>query len=207
MTSKELQPNSIEEDSDAFNLIFPNIEENVPLPISQKQAMPDMTAEKELNIRAETIKTLSDIKGEPIEPDSKHAQEAKQLATDMMNNPELKPDFASYPNETMAYLAGMVAQSNVKLVNQLADFKLYVLNNAVLVHETSTSPKDKLGALRMIGEIDGVDAFKKKTEVMHINKTGKELEEELKKAIADLRGKVIEGDLIEEKEVEEEDDD
>jgi len=59
----------------------------------------------------------------------------------------------------------------------------------------------------MIGEIDGVDAFKKKTEVMHINKTGKELEEELKKAIADLRGKVIEGDLIEEKEVEEEDDD
>jgi hypothetical protein len=33
-------------------------------------------------------------------------------------------------------------------------------------------------ALRMIGEMDGVDAFKKKTEVTHINKTGEELEKE-----------------------------
>ena len=197
MTDEELQLDSI----------VPPIEENIPLPISQKQAMPDMTAEQELNIRAETIKTLSDIKGEPIEPDSKHAQEARKLADEMMNNPDLKPDFASYPNETMAYLAGMVAQSNVMLTKQFADFKLYVLNNAVMLHETSTNPRDKLGALRMIGEIDGVDAFKKKTEVMHINKTGKELEEELKKAIADLRGKVIEGDLIEEVEEEVEDDD
>lgn len=197
MTNEELQ----------LDIIVPPIEENIPLPISQKQAMPDMTAEQELNIRAETIKTLSDIKGEPIEPDSKHAQEARKLADEMMNNPDLKPDFASYPNETMAYLAGMVAQSNVMLTKQFADFKLYVLNNAVMLHETSTNPRDKLGALRMIGEIDGVDAFKKKTEVMHINKTGKELEEELKKAIADLRGKVIEGDLIEvEEEVEEDDD-
>ena len=197
MTDEELQLDSI----------VPPIEENIPLPISQKQAMPDMTAEQELNIRAETIKTLSDIKGEPIEPDSKHAQEARKLADEMMNNPDLKPDFASYPNETMAYLAGMVAQSNVMLTKQFADFKLYVLNNAVMLHETSTNPRDKLGALRMIGEIDGVDAFKKKTEVMHINKTGKELEEELKKAIADLRGKVIEGDLIEvEEEVEDDDD-
>ena len=197
MTDEELQ----------LDIIVPPIEENIPLPISQKQAMPDMTAEQELNIRAETIKTLSDIKGEPIEPDSKHAQEARKLADEMMNNPDLKPDFASYPNETMAYLAGMVAQSNVMLTKQFADFKLYVLNNAVMLHETSTNPRDKLGALRMIGEIDGVDAFKKKTEVMHINKTGKELEEELKKAIADLRGKVIEGDLIEEVEEEVEDDD
>ena len=197
MTDEELQ----------LDIIVPPIEENIPLPISQKQAMPDMTAEQELNIRAETIKTLSDIKGEPIEPDSKHAQEARKLADEMMNNPDLKPDFASYPNETMAYLAGMVAQSNVMLTKQFADFKLYVLNNAVMLHETSTNPRDKLGALRMIGEIDGVDAFKKKTEVMHINKTGKELEEELKKAIADLRGKVIEGDLIEvEEEVEDDDD-
>ena len=197
MTDEELQ----------LDIIVPPIEENIPLPISQKQAMPDMTAEQELNIRAETIKTLSDIKGEPIEPNSKHAQEARKLADEMMNNPDLKPDFASYPNETMAYLAGMVAQSNVMLTKQFADFKLYVLNNAVMLHETSTNPRDKLGALRMIGEIDGVDAFKKKTEVMHINKTGKELEEELKKAIADLRGKVIEGDLIEvEEEVEEDDD-
>jgi len=48
--------------------------------------------------------------------------------------------------------------------------------------------------LRMIGEMDGVDAFKKKTEVTHINKTGEELEKELRETIEQLKGKVIEGD-------------
>ena len=61
-----------------------------------------------------------------------------------------------------------------------------------------------LGALRMIGEIDGVDAFKKKTEITHVTKSGQELEEELKKTIEELKGRIIEGEVIEE---EEEDDD
>ena len=42
-----------------------------------------------------------------------------------------------------------------------------------------------------IGEIDGVDSFKKKTEVTHINKSGEELERELKKTIDELKGKII----------------
>ena len=186
MTDDNLQP----------DIIVPPIEENIPLPKSQKEAMPAMTPEQEINVRAETIKTLADIKGDPLEADAKHMQEATKLANEMMDNPDLKPDYSQYPNETMAYLAGMVAQTNVKLTNQLADFKLYVLNNAVKAHEEATSVRDKISALRTIGEVDGVDAFKKKTEVMHVNKTGKELEEELKKAIEDLRGKVVEGELI-----------
>ena len=190
MTDEELQS----------DIIVPPIEENIPLPKSQKEAMPDMTAEQEINIRAETIKTISDIKGDPLEANAEHMQQASKLADEMINNPDLRADYSQYPNETMAYLAGMVAQTNVKLTKQLADYKLYVLNNAVLAHETATSVRDKLGALRIIGEVDGVDAFKKKTEVMHINKTGKELEEELKKAIEDLKGKVIEGELIDVKE-------
>jgi hypothetical protein len=80
------------------------------------------------------------------------------------------------------------------LVKDMADYKLYVLNNAVQVHESSDNPKEKLMALRMIGEMDGVDAFKKKTEVTHINKTGEELEKELRETIEQLKGKVIEGD-------------
>jgi len=193
MTIEDLQ-------SEQPDVIVPNIEENIPLPKSQKEAMPDMTAEQEINIRAETIKTISDIKGDPLEADAEHMQQASKLADEMINNPDLRADYSQYPNETMAYLAGMVAQTNVKLTKQLADYKLYVLNNAVLAHETATSVRDKLGALRIIGEVDGVDAFKKKTEVMHINKSGKELEEELKKAIEDLKGKVIEGELIDVKE-------
>lgn len=195
MTKEEIQL----EQSDVNDLIVPIIDDDIPLPKSQKEAMPDLSAEQEINVRAETIKTIADIKGDPLEANSEHVQEATKLANEMINNPDLKPDYSKYPNETMAYLAGMVAQSNVKLVNQLADFKLYVLNNAVLAHETAKSVRDKLGALRMIGEVDGVDAFKKKTEVMHVTKTGKELEDELKKAIEELKGKVIEGEILDDK--------
>ena len=174
-------------------LVVPIIEDQIPIPKSQKEALPEMTTDEEINVRAETIKTIADINGEPIEPTDENVEEAHKIAKQMMENPETKPEFATYPNETMAYLAGMVAQTNCMLVKDMADYKLYVLNNAVQVHESSDNPKEKLMALRMIGEMDGVDAFKKKTEVTHINKTGEELEKELRETIEQLKGKVIEG--------------
>ena len=48
----------------------------------------------------------------------------------------------------------------------------------------------------MIGEIDGVDAFKRRTEITHINKSGEELEKELRETIEQLKGKIIEGEVI-----------
>jgi|TARA_R110000772_G_scaffold65456_1_gene146103 hypothetical protein len=185
-------------------LVVPIIEDQIPIPKSQKDALLEMTTDEEIGIRAETIKVISDINGEPIEPTEENVEEAHRVAKQMMENPETKPEFATYPNETMAYLAGMVAQTNCMLVKDMADYKLYVLNNAVQVHESSDNPKEKLMALRMIGEMDGVDAFKKKTEVTHINKTGEELEKELRDTIEHLKGKVIEGEVIV---VEDEDDD
>jgi hypothetical protein len=83
------------------------------------------------------------------------------------------------------------------IVEELADLKLFVVNNAVRLHEMSDSMRDKLSALRLIGEIDGVDAFKKKTEITHVTKSGQELEEELKKTIEELKGTIVEGEVIE----------
>jgi hypothetical protein len=57
--------------------------------------------------------------------------------------------------------------------------------------------RDKIAALRAIGEIDGVDAFKKKTEITHITKSGDELEKELLETIEQLKGTIIEGEVIE----------
>ena len=51
-------------------------------------------------------------------------------------------------------------------------------------------------AWKAIGEVDGVDAFKKKTEITHISKSGEELEKELLQTIEELKGKVIEGEVI-----------
>jgi hypothetical protein len=48
----------------------------------------------------------------------------------------------------------------------------------------------------MIGEIDGVDAFKRRTEITHITKSGEELEKELIKTIEELKGKIVEGEVV-----------
>jgi hypothetical protein len=179
------------------NLVIPPIEDNIPLPKNAAEALPNISVDEEIKMRASTIKLISDINGETLEPTEEHIKEAEKYMQDIQNNPELRPDFDKYPNETMAYLAGMVAQTNVMLVKQYADYKLYVVNNLVKEVETAKSSRDRIAALSKLGDVDGVDAFKKKTEVMHVTKSGKELEEELKKAIEELKGKVIEGEVLE----------
>ena len=179
--------------------VMPEIESNISVPRTKKEAIPDMTSEQELRVRTNTIKELSDIKGEDISPSAEHQEQAQELAREMMTNKKLKPEFATYPNETMAFLAGLVAQTNCMIVEELSDLKLYAVNSFVQISATAEKDRDKLAALRAIGEVDGVDAFKKKTEITHITKSGDELEKELRETIEQLKGTIIEGEVIESK--------
>jgi hypothetical protein len=111
--------------SDMTTLV-PPIEENIPLPENAKDAFPELSAEQELQMRANVIKLMSDLTGQEISPTKANADEAKILARQMINNPQFKPDYAKYPNETLAMLAGMVAQMNVSIVEELSDLKMYV---------------------------------------------------------------------------------
>jgi len=177
--------------------VIPEIESGVSIPRTKKEAIPDMTPEQELRVRTNTIKELSDIKGEDISPSAEHQEQAQELAREMMTNKKLKPEFADYPNETMAFLAGLVGQTNCMIVEELADLKLFVVNNFVQLVAQAQNDRDKISALRAIGEIDGVDAFKKKTEITHITKSGDELEKELLETIEQLKGTIVEGEVIE----------
>lgn len=182
---------SQQDSSNSHIIIVPHIEDDVPLPKDSKDAMPQMSVNDELNMRAKTIKEISDIKQENIEPSYSDVEDAEELAKEMMQNPDLKPEFGIYPNETMAVLAGMVAQTNCMLTKQLADYKLYVLNNLVKVVESTDNAKEKIAALRSIGEIDGVDAFKKKTEITHKHETMEEVESELLAMLSELKQKAL----------------
>jgi len=73
----------------------------------------------------------------------------------------------------------------------------------VKIVESDSNNKEKIAALRTIGEIDGVDAFKKRTEVTHKLETLDEVESELLTLIGSLKGKVIDAEVIEVKDVEE----
>jgi len=171
--------------------LVPPIEENIPLPENAKEAFPELTAEQELQMRANVIKLMSDLTGQELSPTKENAEQAKALAREMINNPQYRPDYAKYPNETLAMLAGMVAQMNVSIVEELSDLKMYVVNKLVAEIEASKDAKIRVAALGKLGEVDGVDAFKKRTEVTHKILTPEEVEKELLETLGSLENKVI----------------
>jgi hypothetical protein len=171
--------------------IMPNIEENIPLPQNAKEAFPDLSPAEELQMRANVIKLMSDLTGQQISPTKDNAAQATELARQMAQDPKHRPEFAKYPNETLAYLAGMVAQMNVSIVEELSDFKLYVVNKLVHEIEHTRDPKARLIAIRNLGEVDGVDAFKKRTEITHKLMSPEEVEKELLETLNSLENKII----------------
>jgi hypothetical protein len=174
-----------------MTMLVPPIEENIPLPENAKDAFPDLTAEQELQMRANVITLMSDLTGQELAPTQENADEAKSIAKEMMSNPQYRPDYAKYPNETLAMLAGMVAQMNVSIVEELSDLKLYVVNKLVAEVENAKDPKVRVAALSKLGEIDGVDAFKKRTEVTHKHMSIEEVESELLQTLSVIEGQVI----------------
>ena len=199
------------QDSPSDVVIIPHIEENVPLPRNSHEALPSMTTEKEIMVRASTVKELSDLTGEEIAPDAKQRLEAEEIARDIVTNPKKKQEFANYANETLAFLGGLVGTYNHMLVNDLADLKLYVVNKLVEVVEKSENLKERTAALRAIGEVDGVDAFKKRIETTAKVESIDEVEKELIKLLNEFKSQgmikadpqTIDAELIEEPVVEE----
>ena len=174
-----------------MDLLIPDIEENIPLPRNAADAFPPLSPIEELNHRANVVKLMSDLTGQPISPTKENAEEAKSIGREMMQNPQIRPEFAKYPNETLAMLAGMVAQMNVQIVEELSELKMYTVNHLVSAVEGATDIKTKIAALRALGEIDGVDAFKKRSEVTVKIQTIEEVEKELLDLIDEVENKYI----------------
>lgn len=172
-------------------IMVPNIEEDIPVPKNAHEALPPMTSEAELTARASTIKVLSDLTGEEIKVDADNVHDAEGLAREMIEDKNLKPDYGVYPNETIAFLAGLVSQTNHMIVKDLSELKLYVVNNLVRAVETTDNTKEKIAGLRAIGEVDGVDAFKKKTEVTHKVASMEQVEKELLDMLRTMKAKAL----------------
>jgi len=175
-----------------MDILIPDIESDIPLPARAADALPELSPTEELEMRVRTIKLISDLVGDPLVPSDENRVEATELAKQMMQDPKMRPEYSAYPNETMAYLAGLVAQSNCMIVEELSDLKLYVINKLVQEVEHATSSKDRISALAKLGEVDGVDAFKKRSEVTMQIKPMAEVEKELMEALNILETKFVE---------------
>lgn len=172
-------------------MLIPDIDSDIPLPKNAMEALPELSPKEELDMRARTIKFITDLKGESLVPGREDIVEAEDLARQMMSNPHLRPDFAKYPNETMAYLAGMIAQSNCMLVEELSDLKLYVVNKLIQEVEEAKDAKSRISALAKLGEVDGVDAFKKRSEMTVKVQPMEEVEKELLSILEGVEYKVV----------------
>ena len=173
-----------------MNEYMPDVDPDVPLPASATEAMPELSPHEELEMRARTIKLISDLTGKPIEVGEEDRGRALEAAQKMMANQSLSPQLATYSNPTVAYLAGLVAQHDTLVVKELADLKKYVVNK--LVAETEhPDAKIRLTALRALGEIDGVDAFKKRSEVTMKQQSVEEIEKELLATLEKLEKRTI----------------
>ena len=178
------------------NVLIPEIDESVPLPANAAEALPDLTPEAEIEMRARTIKLISDLTGVAIAPDEDDMATARQIAKAHLENPKSRVDYSKYPNETLAYLAGLVAQSNCMIVEDLSELKLYVINKLVYEVEHAENSKIRIQALSKLGEVDGVDAFKRRTETTHVIKPIEEVEKELMSVLEGIEYRVIEGSNV-----------
>jgi len=170
--------------------LIPDIDSDIPVPLKSSKHL-EMSPAAELRARAETIKILSDLTGTPLVPTEDDQSAAESLARQMMSDPEVRPDFSRYQNSTMAFLAGMVAQMNVQIVDELSELKLYVVNKLIFEAENAPDSKTRITALSKLGEIDGVDAFKKRSEVTVQVKPIEEVERELLTVLNNIEYTVV----------------
>lgn len=173
-------------DDDAV-VMYPNIEDNIPIPKNVREALPDLSNQEELEMMANTIRLLSDLTGQPIEATQEDIDEAKTVIKTIIKEPQTKLQLKKYKNGTLASLAGMVAELDAQVVDDLKDLKTFVINGLIKEATMSDKSKERITALRAIGEVDGVDAFKKHTEVVHKNMSLDDIEDRLKVLVGKLQ--------------------
>ena len=86
----------------------------------------------------------------------------------------------------------MITQYDFELVDDLTRLKKFVINRLVEEVKEAQDSKTRLQALTKLGEVDGVDAFKRRTETTHIVKPIEEVEKELMNVLEGIEYKVIE---------------
>jgi len=96
-----------------------------------------------------------------------------------------------HSDEFTAYLSGLVYRSNGAIVKELSDLKQYVINKLVNEVEHTKDPKLRVQALKTLGEVDGVDAFKRRSEVTHVVKPIEEVERELLSVLEGIEYSVV----------------
>ena len=172
--------------------LIPTIDETVPLPRTATDIDLDLSPREEIEMRARTLKLLAELTNTTIETDEEDEAKAKQLMAHVNANPDFVPDFDKFSNGSILALAELVKANSVQIIPELSDLKHYIVNKLIYEVEYSKTSKDRIAALKSLGDIDGVDAFKKRTETTHIVKPIEEVEKELVTILDNIDYAVVE---------------
>lgn len=175
---------------------IPPLESDLPIPSEYlKACLPQLTPQEELLVRANTAKLLAEIDDAVLEPTEENIEQAREALEPILHNQQPAIPLSSYPSETIAYLAGMVGQYDAQLVKDLADLKVFVINK--LVEEAlGKDAKSRISALKALGEVEGVNAFRaNKLEVTVQQKSTEQIEAELMEKLNRLE-KAVEGEIV-----------
>ena len=172
--------------------LIPAIDETVPLPRTATDIDLDLSPREEIEMRARTLKLLAELTNTTIETDEEDEAKAKQLMAHVNANPDFVPDFDKFSNGSILALAELVKANSVQIIPELSDLKHYIVNKLIYEVEYSKTSKDRIAALKSLGDIDGVDAFKKRTETTHIVKPIEEVEKELVTILDNIDYAVVE---------------
>jgi hypothetical protein len=205
MQTQEIQEN--QDFSDVDVVLVPPIEQNQPIPPHARDALPPLTNEQEIEMVGNTIKLISDLTGQRIQATQDDIDEAKTVIKTIIKEPEKKLNIRKYKNNTLAALAGMVAELDAQVVDDLKDLKTFVINGLIKEATMSDKAKERITALRAIGEVDGVDAFKKHTEVVHKSMSMDDIESRLQTLVTKLQkrldvkdSEVIDAEIVKDEE-------
>lgn len=84
-----------------------------------------------------------------------------------------------------------MAQYDFEVVDDLVQLKNFVINGLLDEYRNASESKTRLQALTKLGEVDGVDAFKKRSEVTMQVKPIEEVEKELLQVLENVEYTVV----------------
>ena len=146
---------------------IPQIDENFPIPEADCLDLPAWTTAEEAKIRATTVTFLT--------------KKADQVPVFRQNIGVPTPK--QHTNATLAFLAGAIQQLDADLVDDPASLRRYIQNKLVYEVEHAVTPKDRLQALRMLGDMDNVGAFKQRVETTMTVRNLTDVEKDLRELI------------------------
>lgn len=182
----------VEEPSDdamvTFDGLIPPVED-VPLETYKPQVLP--SEREEVHASAKTALVEAELEGRELSM----SEEAENVARELFSTGRTPTKFERQMPEAMVKLDALLTAYDYDLLEDANRMRLYVTNR--LVEESDDpDPKNRLRALEMLGKITEVGLFTERKEINIHTRTSEDLTEELRHKLEELKGKMIQGEVV-----------